>query len=66
MWTLKNPHDHGAGLRWTIDTEKDLEFAREVYARLYPGNPLFGYAEMRGNGLLARGVILSWRPSPMG
>ena len=28
-------------LRWTIDYEKDLAFAREVYKRLYPVNPLF-------------------------
>ena len=27
--------------RWTIDYEKDLEFARAVYGRLYPGNRLF-------------------------
>ncbi len=26
-----------SGLRWTIDYEQDLEFAREVYARLYRG-----------------------------
>jgi spore coat polysaccharide biosynthesis protein SpsF (cytidylyltransferase family) len=26
-----------SGLRWTVDTEADLKFAREVYARLYHG-----------------------------
>jgi spore coat polysaccharide biosynthesis protein SpsF len=26
-----------SGLRWTLDTEADLQFAREVYARLYHG-----------------------------
>ena len=51
-WLLKNP-DVGAGRvcaamqpRWTVDTEEDLEFAREVYAKLYAGNPVFGYREM--------------------
>ena len=53
MWTLKNPHDHGAGLRWTIDTEKDLEFAREVYARLYPGNPLFWIRRNAGQWVIS-------------
>jgi spore coat polysaccharide biosynthesis protein SpsF len=28
-------------LRWTIDYEKDLEFAREVYRRLYPHKTIF-------------------------
>ncbi len=27
--------------RWTIDYERDLDFAREVYNRLYPRKPLF-------------------------
>ena len=28
-------------LRWTVDNPDDLAFVREVYARLYPGNPAF-------------------------
>ena len=28
-------------LRWTVDTEADLRFAREVYARLYRGQVFF-------------------------
>lgn len=30
-----------AHLRWTVDLPEDLEFVREVYARLYPKNPAF-------------------------
>lgn len=30
-----------AHLRWTVDFPEDLEFVREVYARLYPRNPAF-------------------------
>ncbi|MCB0323953.1 MAG: glycosyltransferase family protein [Bdellovibrionales bacterium] len=30
-----------SAMRWTIDTEQDLNFARAVYARLYPRNELF-------------------------
>jgi len=30
-----------SGLRWTLDTEKDLEFAREVYSRLYTPGRIF-------------------------
>lgn len=33
-------------MRWTIDYEEDLAFAREVYRRLYAANPLFGLAEI--------------------
>jgi spore coat polysaccharide biosynthesis protein SpsF len=33
-------------LRWTVDIPGDLEFVRTVYARLYPGNPRFGQAEI--------------------
>ena len=28
-------------LRWTIDYEQDMRFAREIYKRLYPVKPLF-------------------------
>lgn len=30
-----------AHLRWTIDYDQDMQFAREVYARLYERKPLF-------------------------
>ncbi|MFZ5718289.1 MAG: cytidylyltransferase domain-containing protein [Pseudomonadota bacterium] len=30
-----------AHLRWTVDFPEDLAFVREVYERLYPGNPAF-------------------------
>ncbi|WP_293898006.1 glycosyltransferase family protein [Phenylobacterium sp.] len=30
-----------AHLRWTVDLPQDLDFVREVYARLYPANPAF-------------------------
>lgn len=30
-----------AHLRWTVDLPEDLDFVREVYARLYPTNPAF-------------------------
>jgi len=33
-------------LRWTIDTDKDLEMARAVYARLYPQSPFFSYKDI--------------------
>lgn len=33
-------------LRWTVDTEKDLEFVRRVYEVLYPKNPHFGYRDV--------------------
>jgi len=31
-------------MRWTVDTKKDLIFAREIYKKLYPGEHLFGMA----------------------
>ena len=31
-----------AHLRWTVDYPADLEFVRDVYARLYPADPAFG------------------------
>jgi len=31
-----------ADLRWTVDFPQDLAFVRDVYARLYPGDPAFG------------------------
>lgn len=30
-----------AHLRWTVDLPEDLDFVRDVYARLYPKNPAF-------------------------
>jgi spore coat polysaccharide biosynthesis protein SpsF len=30
-----------AHLRWTVDYPADLDFVRDVYARLYPANPAF-------------------------
>ncbi|MBI1199486.1 MAG: NTP transferase domain-containing protein [Phenylobacterium sp.] len=30
-----------AHLRWTVDLPEDLDFVRDVYARLYPANPAF-------------------------
>jgi spore coat polysaccharide biosynthesis protein SpsF len=30
-----------AHLRWTVDLPEDLEFVRDVYARLYPADPAF-------------------------
>ena len=33
-------------LRWTVDNPDDLAFVREVYARLYPGNPAFELADV--------------------
>jgi spore coat polysaccharide biosynthesis protein SpsF len=30
-----------AHLRWTVDVPEDLEFVRDVYARLYPSHPTF-------------------------
>lgn len=33
-------------LRWTIDYESDLAFAREVYNRLYPTSPAFRMADV--------------------
>lgn len=40
---LPEPLSH---LRWTIDYERDLAFAREVYARLYSDKPLFLMADI--------------------
>jgi spore coat polysaccharide biosynthesis protein SpsF len=34
---VNHPEDYGA-LRWTVDTPQDLEFIREIYARLPVGN----------------------------
>ena len=51
LWDLKNPCDHGSiNTRWTIDTEDDLAFTREVYARLYADDHAFGYAALREAG----------------
>lgn len=36
--TQEQDHSH---LRWTVDYPEDLEFARRVYAELFPGNPTF-------------------------
>jgi spore coat polysaccharide biosynthesis protein SpsF len=34
-------HRSQAKLRWTVDLPADLEFVRDVYAKLYPFNPEF-------------------------
>ncbi len=36
--------DHSA-LRWTVDTQEDLDVVRAVYDDLYPTRPDFGYAD---------------------
>ena len=36
--------DHSA-LRWTVDTQEDLDVVRAVYDDLYPERPDFGYAD---------------------
>jgi spore coat polysaccharide biosynthesis protein SpsF len=33
-------------LRWTIDTDNDLEMARKVYAQLYPKSPFFSFKDV--------------------
>lgn len=33
-------------LRWTIDTDRDLEMARAVYKKLYPTTPFFSYKDI--------------------
>ena len=35
-----------AHLRWTVDLPEDLAFVRDVYERLYPGNPAFTSADV--------------------
>ena len=35
-------HESLARLRWTVDFPEDLDFVRDVYARLYPRDPGFG------------------------
>lgn len=35
-----------AHLRWTVDFPEDLAFVRDVYERLYPGNPAFTSADV--------------------
>ena len=34
-------HESLAKLRWTVDLPQDLAFVRDVYAKLYPLNPVF-------------------------
>jgi spore coat polysaccharide biosynthesis protein SpsF len=36
-----------SGLRWTVDTPEDFEFARRVYEALYPSNPAFRSEDIR-------------------
>ena len=36
-----------SGIRMTIDTEQDLQFAEEMFRRLYKSNPYFGIAEIK-------------------
>lgn len=35
-------------LRWTVDEPEDLEFVRQIYERLYPGNPDFSTEDILG------------------
>lgn len=42
--SVEAPQDHGE-LRWTVDTEEDLRFVRQVYAR-FPGDPFFGWRQV--------------------
>lgn len=52
----KRPHRYKLGcltfeedlsyLRWTVDEPVDLNFVREVYQALYPGNPSFGMLDV--------------------
>ncbi len=37
-----------SALRWTIDYERDLTFAREIYKRMYPKKPLFLMSDVLG------------------
>ena len=48
-----------SALRWTVDTEEDLEFVRTVYARLGPAGEPFGYEDILA--LLARDPALARR-----
>ena len=42
---IKN-HKNYSYLRWTVDTEKDLKFVREIYKRLYKNNRIFCMQEI--------------------
>ncbi len=44
-------------IRMTIDTEADLQFAKEVFSRLYDKNPLFGIDDVKR--LLSQEVYLA-------
>jgi len=45
LYAWKGERDLSAW-RWTVDYPEDLRFARAVYERLYPRNPLFGMEEI--------------------
>lgn len=50
-YMIRNPWGRGTiNDRWTIDTDADLAFARDVYRRLYPKSPTFGYQAMIAAG----------------
>lgn len=38
--------DDNSALRWTVDTPEDLRLVTEVYERLYPTDPEFGYRDV--------------------
>ena len=38
-------HDDHSALRWTVDTQEDLEVVRAVFDDLYPERPGFSYAD---------------------
>ena len=44
---LKNGAEEGEA-RWTVDTPDDFAFVEAVYEGLYPVNPAFGSADVRG------------------
>jgi spore coat polysaccharide biosynthesis protein SpsF len=35
-----------SNLRWTVDTEEDFSFIRQIYENLYPINPKFGFHDV--------------------
>lgn len=45
LGSLKSDVDRSA-LRWSVDEPRDLKMVREVYSRLYAGNPRFGYSDV--------------------
>jgi spore coat polysaccharide biosynthesis protein SpsF len=48
LFTIRNVENSSdlSHLRWTVDTQEDLAFVRDVYADLYQQNPNFDVAEI--------------------